>query len=454
MSSTPRATAQELQLQQHLDFLCHRYPSIRRDQLSCELESVGGDLTKASEMLDHALQNPLDSSKIVWWWRFPVSEPTVWKPFGSRDNLLLESSWSRSGSGPRELVYVENDRSCVNLNTMKVSAVYWPEAEIREVCRGTWYFRSTSGTLVPFTQTDSDAIETAFLDRSRWNQPISLPDQTHQVTIKGLIAIEEGRLKGGKGGRQVVRGIPVSDLKDIPLPPSSDSKTPLPEVEHLIFVVHGIGANRDWETQRGARGDSMKILVNIVDGMRVLLNKAAETHFQRPFGAVEVLPINWHKAVHDENDDKINKITVSRGFQPLRQFANDAVVDVLYYMSPNQCQLLMDTVATSMNSMMSQFLALHPNFHGKVSVVGHSLGSIVSFDLLSHQNLSADKGIIGVDFPRLDMKFENLFLLGSPVGLFLSLRPSPNTEVQRLADTKLYNVFHPFDPVVWVTEPA
>lgn len=38
-----------------------------------------------------------------------------------------------------------------------------------------------------------------------------------------------------------------------------------------------------------------------------------------------------------------------------------------------------------MNRMYSQYLLRNPNFNGHVSIGGHSLGSLISFDLLCNQ---------------------------------------------------------------------
>lgn len=40
-----------------------------------------------------------------------------------------------------------------------------------------------------------------------------------------------------------------------------------------------------------------------------------------------------------------------------------------------------------MNRMYSQYLLRNPNFSGHVSIGGHSLGSLISFDLLCNQKI-------------------------------------------------------------------
>ena len=45
----------------------------------------------------------------------------------------------------------------------------------------------------------------------------------------------------------------------------------------------------------------------------------------------------------------------------------------------------MDTVASEMDRLLKLFKERHPTFDGSVSVGGHSLGSVILFDLLMHQ---------------------------------------------------------------------
>ncbi len=45
----------------------------------------------------------------------------------------------------------------------------------------------------------------------------------------------------------------------------------------------------------------------------------------------------------------------------------------------------MDTVAGTINSMYIKYCERNPNFKGSVSLAGHSLGSLILFDLLQNQ---------------------------------------------------------------------
>ncbi|GAB2268432.1 hypothetical protein Dimus_003393 [Dionaea muscipula] len=59
-------------------------------------------------------------------------------------------------------------------------------------------------------------------------------------------------------------------------------------------------------------------------------------------------------------------------------------------MSPIYCQDIIDSVSNQLNRLYLKFLKRNPGYDGKVSIYGHSLGSVLSYDILCHQeNLSS-----------------------------------------------------------------
>ena len=69
----------------------------------------------------------------------------------------------------------------------------------------------------------------------------------------------------------------------------------------------------------------------------------------------------------------------------LREYSNTTILDVLFYTSPIYCQRIISRVGSELNRLLDVFLARNPYFNGKISVVGHSLGTLILFDLLMHQ---------------------------------------------------------------------
>lgn len=105
-------------------------------------------------------------------------------------------------------------------------------------------------------------------------------------------------------------------------------------------------------------------------------------------GRVEVLPISWHNHLHSLEggiDEKLRAITLE-SIPKLRNFTNDTLLDILFYTSPTFAQKIMNSIVMSLNDIYMKYRQRHPEFNGGVSLAGHSLGSLILFDLLCHQN--------------------------------------------------------------------
>ncbi|VDN99670.1 unnamed protein product [Rodentolepis nana] len=159
------------------------------------------------------------------------------------------------------------------------------------------------------------------------------------------------------------------------LPPSDDRP-----IKHVVFVVHGIGSVYNM------RGEG---LISCVNDMRKTASALLESHFKdRPeIGRVEFLPVRWYCSLHSEEigvNRRLKRVTL-RSIPKLRGYTNETLIDILFYTSPKYCQHIVDTVANTIKQLRKLFLKRNPDYSGDFSVAGHSLGSVVVFDLLSHQ---------------------------------------------------------------------
>lgn len=155
------------------------------------------------------------------------------------------------------------------------------------------------------------------------------------------------------------------------------------QVDHLIFFVHGVGSVCDFK---------FRSIVEVVDDLRTMSQRLARSHFkafyeQGNIGRVEYLPVSWHTALHGDEtgiDNRLEQITLP-SIPKLRAFSNDTILDALFYTSPVYAQTIVDAVGTEMNRLFGLFQSRNPSFHGSVALSGHSLGSLIIFDILSHQ---------------------------------------------------------------------
>lgn len=203
-------------------------------------------------------------------------------------------------------------------------------------------------------------------------------------------------------------------------------------------------------------------------------------------GRIEVLPISWHSELHSEEsgiDAKLKKITLE-SIPKIRQLANETILDVLFYTSPKFCQHIIDIVSGSLNKLYTLFCQRNPEFSGGISLAGHSLGSLILFDLLTHQkaepenreNLEGKDGnrsteshvvptnyMIGhegttgqpcISYPQLLFSAANFFALGSPIGMFVTVRGIDTLGLEFKLPTcdRFFNIFHPYDPVAYRIE--
>lgn len=130
------------------------------------------------------------------------------------------------------------------------------------------------------------------------------------------------------------------------------------------------------------------------------------------------------------------------------------------------------------------FRERNPSFDGKVSILGHSLGSAIAFDILCRQPTSPGESKIPKESTldktlALDFPAENFYAVGSPIGLFQMLRGKNIAARSQLSTAELpfsplgersgnpfeaipisypkvknlYNIFHPADPVSYRVEP-
>jgi hypothetical protein len=217
---------------------------------------------------------------------------------------------------------------------------------------------------------------------------------------------------------------------------------------------------------------------------------------------------------YDEDYPNLADITVD-GVPAVRNLITDLAMDVLLYQSAYR-EHIAGIVQRECNRIYNLFKERHPSFKGRVSLVGHSLGSAILFDILCrqkdhkiplsqplrHHSRGSKSGATPnrqddpADF-SLDFGCESFFCLGSPIALFQMLKgrtiaarnsdegkpaespfdpDSMDDPFMRTASTgssgdnarsrdilpitvsspkcrELYNIFHPTDPISYRIEP-
>ena len=66
-----------------------------------------------------------------------------------------------------------------------------------------------------------------------------------------------------------------------------------------------------------------------------------------------------------------------------REAFDNTVPDCLAYLNPRFRPRILETLTHQMNTIVRKLSIEEPRFKGKISIVAHSLGSVVGYDLLS-----------------------------------------------------------------------
>ncbi|XP_074563560.1 phospholipase SGR2-like isoform X2 [Curcuma longa] len=294
----------------------------------------------------------------------------------------------------------------VDLTRRHCFPVYW-SGENRRVLRGHWFARKGGLDWLPLREDVAEQLELAY-NCQVWHRRTFQPSGQFaaridlQGTSLGLHALFTGEDDTWEawlafdstvfsfGGGVVVklrRGFSTSgsvrptqdELRQQKEEEMDDYCSQVP-VGHLVFMVHGIG-------QRLEKAN----LVDDVGDFRRITASLAERHltpYQKSTQRILFIPCQWRKGLKLSGESAVEKITLD-GVRGLRMTLSATVHDVLYYMSPIYCQDIIDSVSNQLNRLYSKFLKRNPGYDGKVSLYGHSLGSVLSYDILCHQEESS-----------------------------------------------------------------
>ena len=294
------------------------------------------------------------------------------------------------------------------------------------------------------------------------------------------------------------------------------------EIEHLVLVTHGIGQKLGLRLEMlnfiadvNMLRKTMKAVYQSSEDLQ-LLN--SEIDSPKKNSRIQVLPVVWRhlldfpkqkykdnqeKDVADASEDDEYPSLENITLEPptiIRTAIRDLGLDILMYQSAYR-EHISETVVRECNRVYKTFKQRNPDFKGKVSFIGHSLGSAIFFDILCQQKHSSPpptrSGRLSV--PRaippkapsnilLDFEVEEYYCLGSPLGLYQMLNgrkiagrgpqwdsaPTSDPFLGASASTtgagsseadlftisvntpkcaQLFNIFHPADPIAYRLEP-
>jgi hypothetical protein len=172
-----------------------------------------------------------------------------------------------------------------------------------------------------------------------------------------------------------------------------------------------------------------------------------------------MIDVEWHSKLHQlETVGERIRATTLPTCSLLRYINNDILSDVLFYFTSFHGQQLINIVTQCLNETYRKFRVKNPEFDGKVSIVAHSLGSIICYDILAHQNDVAEdlsdppfpqtQTHFPIVYPKLDFLPDFLFGLGSPLAAVLVMRGQSFESYRVPSKVKYFNIFNLYDPMV------
>lgn len=332
-----------------------------------------------------------EEAALLQHWFYLRPGESYWIPFSVVDSNRLEEALASSGRGQAQEVVVPTDggRYDVNLLHRTRQAVYWEEPPSQVRCCSWFYKGEGDRWYLPYQEDVALRLEEEYLtaiSQGVWNRRVEMTggDAVILHSPSAIVHYPPSHFQPTVD-HEADYGHPRSVLRGF----AEREKVEQGEqsrVDHLVFLVHGMGAHADL---------SFRSLVDCVDDFREVAQLMLRTHRftgQAPRGGdgggrVEFLPIHWHAALQGENtgvDSRLKPITLPSTTR-LRDFTNSNLLDIMFYSSPAHCQTIMNQVTSEMNRMLELFRQRNPTFQGGVSVMGHSLGSCILFDLLDHQ---------------------------------------------------------------------
>uniref|UniRef100_A0A1B6C5Y3 WWE domain-containing protein n=1 Tax=Clastoptera arizonana TaxID=38151 RepID=A0A1B6C5Y3_9HEMI len=241
-----------------------------------------------------------------WFFRKDIEGKVLWHPFSMTDSLALEAAFTSPNISPDTKVATDGGRYDVDVLRRRRIAVYWEE-DAREVRRCSWFVKgSIDARYIPYEESIATMLEDEYRQVSstnEWNKQVNLPDG--EVIIfhsPNAIAHHSRSSSPDAWGnapqmqqkpRIVKRGMDEFDI----------SEGEPEKVDHLLFLVHGIGKFCDLK---------FRPVAEVVDDFRSICLQLLQSHFKGAIetgtvSRIEVLPVPWHQALHSEDITKKTK---------------------------------------------------------------------------------------------------------------------------------------------------
>ena len=334
---------------------------------------------KADTLEGPKVESLLEMNQVRWFYKEPDK---YWQPFCGSDSLRLEQSYRINQSLEREEVHIPvmGDMYEVDLLKRILVPIYWELCGKQTAVLRSWWFEVINDSWYPFMEKYLNVLDGVhenvlkaeksgtilITDSKSLHLKVQIDDSEvlwQSSTIIRRCKLDIASKILGFKGNPVKKGYKT-------LAEPSDM---LPSIGHIIFVLHGVG-----QAMEGAS------IIKCTDSVREVAKSMIDKYFPSKCmsSRVEFFPVNWRtQLILDKG--LVSKITLSdaKGF---RNMLNLSVGDVMYYTSARFGPEILDSLLLQLNKLYMKFIERNPEFvsKGKISILAHSLGSVVMYDAL------------------------------------------------------------------------
>ncbi|KNC72356.1 hypothetical protein SARC_15088, partial [Sphaeroforma arctica JP610] len=96
-----------------------------------------------------------------------------------------------------------------------------------------------------------------------------------------------------------------------------------------------------------------------------------------------VIPCRWKEALKDLEIFRLVQMCAPvTGGSSVRDFVQDRGLDIMYYMTARFQKFIDQEAVKDLNAKYNAFIQKYPDFDGEVSILAHSLGSVICLNTL------------------------------------------------------------------------
>ncbi|XP_073966305.1 uncharacterized protein isoform X2 [Choristoneura fumiferana] len=355
-----------------------------------------------------------------WFYRVDWEGKSTWRGFSINDSKAIENAFHSPDLHEGTLVPTDGGRYDVNVMGRLRIAVYWADKPTN-VRRCSWFYKGTTDArYVPYTEPVAEKLEEEYrhgITTGEWHRRLVLPNS--ELVVMHGPAVMVHFLHGG--GADAFSAPNQSTMRPRVVRRGFDESEiedmEPSNIDHLLLLCHGVGSACDMR---------FRSVEEVVDDFRATSLQLLQSHYRNSCDAGVV----------------------------------------------GRVETILNTVCGELNRVYSLFKARNPSFKGGVSLGGHSLGSVILYDLLCHQDpptptdppmkrpekqyLAGTADINpNMKYPKLCFEPLSLYALGSPIAIFECIRGVESLGNDFFLPTcrNFFNIFHPYDPIAYRIEP-